>query len=285
MPRKRHTPIRERKPGTKKPGVSRDRFKKDKAFKGSRRAAGELGQGSDTARLIRQAFRTVLGDIPQNITQAQLTGIGANLIREQKKAGVRRIRLNKLRWEKLRGFELNTGVTLTSALISHYKVDIRRRPATIDVTLYNIAVTTAVIKVPSITHIRVVAGAAAIDFEEEKISKANTETAYIPVRPETTEPIRLSMQLSPPDKGPLFVVLGMVIFKKDDSGIYDLHNLRFRPFSIIAVDPAPQPVYKKKTAAKPKAPAKKKRAAKPAVAKKDARKAKKKTARARKKRS
>lgn len=281
MPHKR----RNRKPNAKKTGVSRKRFKTDKAFKGSRRAAAELGHGSDTASLIRQAFRPVLGNIPQNITQARLTGIGTALIREQKKAGVQRIRLNKLPWEKLRGFELNTGTTLTYALTSHYKVDVRRRPAAVDVTLYSIAVTTALLKMGSITHVRIIAAAAAIDFDEEKISRTHTETAYIPVQPEATEPIRLSMQLPAADKGPLFVVLGIGIFKQEKEALYELYNLRFRPFSIINVNPAPQTLYKKKTAVQSKTSAKKKRATRPPVAKKGARAAKKKAPPARKKRS
>jgi hypothetical protein len=52
MPRKRRTPQREKKPNSLKTGVSGKRFRKDPAFKQSRRAMSEFGLDSDAGTLI-----------------------------------------------------------------------------------------------------------------------------------------------------------------------------------------------------------------------------------------
>ena len=266
MPRKRRIPIRKENPNRLKTGVSGARFRKDPVFKGSRRAMGEFGLASRATTILRQAFASILGNIPQNITHLQLTRRIAVLVREKKAAGTERIRLNQLQWEKLLKFEFNPEGSLSALLASNYKMEGMQEQAKIDITLDGIRVSNSVHKIKGITHVRITLGAAAIDFEKEKIIKDFTATAHISKKNEDINEINLSLQLTPPVVHPLFIALGFSIFKQDGPQIYELHNLRYRALSIIHVQPAPPPEYKKKTT-RGKAtikPAKKKQAPKTA---------------------
>ena len=269
MPRKRRETRRERKPTDRKTGVSGKRFRTDPAFKNSRRAMGEFGLGSGSAFLLRRAFLPMLGTLPQKKLQANLTGLITTLVREKKKAGAKRIRLNQLQWERLRNFDFNEEATLSSLLIADFTINRQKKPPAINITLPGAGVTQMVKAMPEITHIRVTAGLAAIDFEKEKISKDLVTSGYITAEENSTEPISLDLRLPQTLSHPLFLMLGFTIFKKDGPQLYELHNTRYRAFRIIHVWPAPPPAYKQKTPAPPKAAAKPVKK-KPAPAKKKA---------------
>jgi hypothetical protein len=267
MPRKRRTPQREKKPNSLKTGVSGKRFRKDPAFKQSRRAMSEFGLGSDAGTLLRRAFATELGNIPQKFTHARLTRSITALVREKKAAGAERIRLNQLDWQQLRKFEFNPEANLSGLLASDYKLTINQSTARINIALSGVQVSRSVAILREITHVTVVAGAAAIDFEKETIANDHSVTAPISKKQGMTEQIDMSLQLPGPVIHPLFIALGFAIFKQDGGRLYPLYNLRYRAVSIIHVHPAPPPAYKKKPVPLPKAakkPVKKKQTKKAA---------------------
>ena len=256
MPRKRREPRREKKPTDRKTGVSGKRFREDPAFKNSRRAMGEFGLGSGSAFLLRRAFLPMLGTLPQKKLQANLTGLVTTLVREKKKSGTKRIRLNQLQWERLKNFDFNEEATLSSVLIADFKISGQNNPPARNITLTGVGVTRMVKVMPEITHIQITAGVAAIDFEKEKISNDLVASGYIDAEEGNTETISLDVRLPKALSHPLFLMLGFTIFKKDGPQLYELHNTRYRAFRIIHVQPAPPPAYKQKRPAPPKAAAK-----------------------------
>ena len=74
MPRKRRNPRK----NTLKPGVSGARYRKDAAFKNSRRAATDFGQAAKCAVLLRQELMSMLEGMRQNEMHKKLTALFAN---------------------------------------------------------------------------------------------------------------------------------------------------------------------------------------------------------------
>lgn len=256
MPRKSRNPRREKKPTDRKTGVTGKRFRKDPAFKNSRRAMGEFGLGSDAAFLLRRAFLPMLGTLPQRALQANLTGLITALVREKKKSGAKRIRLNQLQWERLKNFDFNNEATLSSLLIADFTISGKNNPPAMNIALTGVGVTGMVRAMPEITHIQITAGIATIDFEKEKISKHMVASGHIATEEGGTESVSLDVRLPHTHTLPLFLLLGFTIFKKDGPQLYELHNTRYRAFRIIHVQPAPPPAYKQKSPVAPKPAAK-----------------------------
>jgi hypothetical protein len=198
----------------------------------------------------------MLGTLPQRQLQATLTGLVTALVREKKKSGAKRIRLNQLQWERLKNVDFNNEATLSSLLIADFTINGQSNPPARNITLTGVGVTKMVRAMPEITHIQITAGIAAIDFEKEKISKDLVASGYVAVEEDSTGSVSLDVRLPHAFSHPMFLLLGFTIFKKDGPQLYELHNTRYRAFRIIHVKPAPPPAYKQKPPAPPKAVAK-----------------------------
>jgi hypothetical protein len=251
MPRKR------RQPRTKKltPGVSRARYLKDDAFKNSRRAAAEFGHAAQCSVLVRRELMSMLEGLRQNDMHKRLTRAIAVLIREKRLSGAQRIRLNHLGWERLEGLPFNKEAGLVTLLF--YKPVVKINTATGKVTITHPSFKTAekVKSNQSVTHMRIIAGAAAIDFDRKKAGHDYSATDYFSSSSPEETPIELSLQLPAPVVCPVFIVLGFQSFKRErDQRFYEMPNRRFRALDLVYVHPAPPPAYKAKPRAAVKSP-------------------------------
>jgi len=250
MPRKRRHP----KKNPLKPGVSGARYRKEAAFKNSRRAATEFGQAAQCAVLIRRELMSMLEGMRQNEMHKKLTRIIGKLIREKRPAGTQRTRLNDLRWQQLEDLLFNPEAGLVTLLFEKSHVTIDRASGKITIVHPSFKVTDKVKSHRSITHMRIIAGAAAINFDRKTSSHDYSATDYLPfdLPPETS--LRLSLELPAPVIHPLFIVIGFLSYKRVNTEYYEMPNRRYRALNIVCVQPAPPSAKKIKppTAAKPK---------------------------------
>jgi hypothetical protein len=243
MPRKRRNPRK----NTLKPGVSGARYRKDAAFKNSRRAATDFGHAAQCAVLLRQELMSMLEGMRQNEMHKKLTRVIGVLIREKRLSGTQRVRLNDLPWERFEGWHFNEEAGLGTLLSDTTRVEVNAAAGKILLTHPSFRIANKIKSSRSITHVRIIAGVTAINFDRKTSSHDYGATDYLPCDLPAETPISLTLELPAPVIHPVFVVFGLLSFKQErDKRFYEMPGRRQRALNIIYVQPAPLPVYKTK---------------------------------------
>jgi len=250
----------------KKPGVSGERFRKSPAFKNSRRAASEFGRASQCAVLIRRELAQLLELPRENELHLKLSQCIGRLSRKKQLPGEASAGLNDWPWEQMEDFQFNEEASLGNLAYGKPAVSFTRATGEINITWPRFELKSKFDKYKSATHGRIIAGAAAIDFDKKKAVSDYTATDHLPIirpveddRPEVV--VNLSLKLPTPVLHPLFIVLGFTCYKLDSNQFYKLDNRRYKALALISVQPAPPPARKVKppTATKPTTKAVKKK--------------------------
>lgn len=226
-----------------KGGVDAARIKSDPAFERTRENGAEFGRAGKAGKLLRDALRGFIKNGSDCRMTSRLTGEMMRVVKADATStrGQRNVLDGEL--ELLEGFEFNSNAKLGS---NYYKkvtptIDRAEGKATVD---FGLVSPTSDFGAPEgATHVRLVSGTAAVDFEAGIFEVGMAHPFQLGLTPGTPDEkvLSLSSTFTKAEAKPLFLVLGVEYYQEVNGEYYPLKNGQYNSVTLVKVSGLSQP--------------------------------------------
>lgn len=222
----------------KKSGVSAERIQSDPAFQRTRENGAEFGRSARVSKYIRIAMRSMLSNVSGNRMANRLTGRVMQILKTDTTSarGERNVLTGEI--GLLNGFEFNDGALLTRTFIAPYTSAIDRSSGGALITIQSFNPADSLRPPDGATHLRLVSGMAAIDFETGESQFNKVSSPELLLNAESIEAISLTPSLPSAGSLPLFLLLGIEFYQEVNGRFYALRNGAYNALSIVNVNVA-----------------------------------------------
>jgi hypothetical protein len=219
-------------------GVSANRIKNDPVFERTRENMAEFSRAGKAAKLLRNIFRDVTINAKDIITQARLVKVTSRIVISDpvNERGARTVNNGDVM--QLRNFHFNERAGIEDVLFVRCPVNFNRVSGEVTINIPSFVPRQSVEQAKGATHIRIVAAAAAINFDTEQHEYAMQATPELQYNPDPTQAITLMLALPANSKDTVIVVLGIEYYQRVNSRSYALKTGEHNATSIILVDKA-----------------------------------------------
>ncbi len=219
-------------------GVSGDRVKTDAAFERTRENMAEFGRAGKAAKLLRTVFRDVTINAKDKITQARLVKVTSRIVLGDpiNERGARTVNNGDLL--QLNDFHFNERAGIKDSLFVRYTVSFNRVSGEVTINIPAFVPRHSVQQANGTTHLRLMAAAAAINFDTEQYEYAMQGTAELPYNSDPTQPTTLTLALPANSNDVVVAALGIEYYQKVNSRSYALKSGDHNATTIVLVDKA-----------------------------------------------
>ncbi|MEM9897156.1 MAG: hypothetical protein AAF789_12380 [Bacteroidota bacterium] len=219
-----------------KGGVDAERIKNDPAFQRTRENGSEFGRAGRSGRILRNALRLLLQNASDSKVASRLTKEMLQVIQtDQVNArGERRIKEGDL--EILTGFDFNIDGKLNATLYAPFNTQVDRAGGNLSVDIPDFIPGNSIAFPSGATHLKIIAGGAEVDFEDEDFTFSKAESAELPLNQNPTGDLNLAAAVTGGTDKDLFLVLGLEFMQEVNGAMYPLKNGSYNPLTIIEVD-------------------------------------------------
>ncbi|WP_205511529.1 hypothetical protein [Longitalea arenae] len=219
-------------------GVSGDRIKNDSAFERTRENMAEFSRAGKAAKLLRSIFRDVTINAKDKITQARLLKVTSRILIADpvNERGARTVNNGDL--QQLHNFNFNVRAGISDVLFVRCPVSFNRTTGEVLLNIPSFVPRNSVQQARGVTHFRLVAAAAAINFDSEQYVYAMQATPELPYNSDPTQATTLTLALPANSTDTIVAVLGIEYYQKVNSRSYALKTGEHNATSIILVDKA-----------------------------------------------
>lgn len=217
-------------------GVTADRIKNDPAFERTRENAAEFGRAGKAAKFLRSIFRDVTINAKDKITQARLVKVTSRIIAADpvNERGARTVNNGDLL--QLLGFNFNVKAGIADSLFVRCPLNYNRVTGEVTVTIPAFVPRNMVQQARGTTHFRIVAAAAAVNFDTEQYQYAMQGTPELPYTTDPTQATTLTLTLPANSTDTVVAVLGIEYYQRVNSRSYALKSGDHNATSIVLVD-------------------------------------------------
>lgn len=218
-----------------KGGVSADRIQNDATFQRTRENNSEFGRAGSAGKLLRLTFRNYLQNAADSKMVSRLTQAMMEIVKADTTStrGQRNVLDGEL--ELLEGFDFNIDGKLSTTLFLAYTATIDRVTGLLNIEIPVFVPANAISVPDGATHVRFVAGAAAIDFEKGTFELVTSQSADISVIATHSDAITLANQLAANSTNPLFMVLGVEFYQQVNGVSYALKGGKSNALYLVKV--------------------------------------------------
>jgi hypothetical protein len=215
-----------------------DRIRTDPAFERTRENIAEFSRAGKAAKLLRTIFRDVTINAKDKVTQARLVKVTSRIITTDQvnERGARTVNNGDLL--QLQGFHFNVRAGISDSLFVRCPVNFNRTSGEVTVNIPGFVPRNMVQKSRGTTHFRIVAAAAAINFDTEQYEYAMQGTPELPYNSDPTQATTLTLALPANSKDTVLAVLGIEYYQRVNSRSYALKSGDHNATSIVLVDKA-----------------------------------------------
>jgi hypothetical protein len=219
-------------------GLSADRIKNDPLFERTRENMAEFGRAGKAAKLLRTIFRDVTINAKDKITQARLAKVASRIITTDpvNERGARTVTNGDL--QQLLNFHFNARAGISDSLFVRCPVNFNRASGEVTVNIPVFIPRNMVQQARGTTHFRIVAAAAAINFDTEQYEYAMQGTPELPYNTDPTQAVTLTLALPANSKDTVVAVLGIEYYQRVNSRSYALKTGDHNATTIVLVDKA-----------------------------------------------
>ncbi|OQP58931.1 hypothetical protein [Niastella populi] len=217
-------------------GSSADRIKNDPAFERTRENMAEFGRAGKAAKLLRSIFRDVTINAKDRVTQARLAKVTSRIITTDpvNERGARTVNNGDL--QQLHNFHFNARAGISDSLFVRCPVNFNRVSGEVTVDIPVFVPRNMVQQARGTTHFRIVAAAAAINFDTERYEYAMQGTPELPFTTDPTQATTLTLPLPANSPDTVVAVLGIEYYQRVNSRSYALKSGEHNATSIVLVD-------------------------------------------------
>jgi hypothetical protein len=219
-------------------GASANRIKNDPNFERTRENMAEFSRAGKAAKLLRTIFREVTINAKDRVTQARLVKVLSRVITTDlvNERGARTVNNGDL--QQLQGFNFNVRAGITDSLFVRCPLKFNRASGEVTVTIPAFIPRNMLLQARGTTHFRIVAAAAAINFDTEKFEYDMQGTPDLPYNTDYTQAATLTMALPANSTDTVLAVLGIEYYQRVNTRTYALKTGEHNATSIILVDKA-----------------------------------------------
>ena len=219
-------------------GVSADRIKNDAVFERTRENMEEFSRAGKAAKLLRTIFRDVTIHAKDKITQARLVKVASRIVMADpiNERGKRTVNNGDL--QQLHDFHFNVRAGIKDVLFVRYPVNFNRVSGEVTVNIPSFVPRNSVQQAPGTTHFRILAAAAAINFDTERHEYAMQTTPELPFNSDPLQATTLTLALPANSKDIVVAALGIEYYQMVNSRSYALKAGEYNATSIVLVDKA-----------------------------------------------
>lgn len=219
----------------RKRSVSRARMKSHPAYAVVRKNNEEFGRAAHAVKLFRMAFAPLLrraadSGISARLMHTMMKVIKADVVNER---GQRTVKDGQP--QLLEGFEFNQDSQLSNILHTPLtaSIDGAEGVMTIDVKAFSAE---KMLSAPEgATHFRLFSAGAAIDFEDNTLERAMSESAYLPIKGKRIGPFQLTQKIKPRSPGQLFLLVGVEFVQVVNGERMPLKDKGFNALAVVRV--------------------------------------------------
>lgn len=223
---------------TESSGVSADRIKNDPLFERTRENMAEFTRAGKAAKLMRTIFREVMINAKDKITQARLTKVFSRIVATDPESPRGGRTVNKGDLQQLQHFNFNVRAGVRDSFFVRCPISINRPAGQAAVNIPAFVPRNMVQQVSGITHFRIVAAAATINFDTGAYEYAMQGTPELRWDHDPVAPSVLTLALPANSPDTIVVVLGIEYYQRVNSRSYALKTGEHNATSIVAVDVA-----------------------------------------------
>jgi len=216
--------------------IEKSRIQTDPAFELTRQNGTEFGKAAKSGKLIRMAFRTLLLNTADNRVTSRMTQKARTVLGTDATSGRGARTVVKGDLELLEGFDFNIKSPLSTCLFATYSIAVDRAAGTVTVSIPSFVPVNKIVSPTGATHCRIVAGGAAIDFDNSTIDSDDKEVyAEIKLDGTATQAITLQHAVKANTTLPIFAVLGIEFFQELNGTLYSMKNGGFNSLTLVKV--------------------------------------------------
>jgi|SRR5690554_4291530 len=218
-----------------KGGISKNRMKKDPAFRRTRENGQEFGTAGRYGKFIRKSIRPLLLNSNDKRVVSRLVKQLMDIIKTDtiNSRGLRTPLDGQI--ELLKGFEFNSNGLLSNTLFMDYVNSLDRSTGEVEVMLPEINPTQMIAAPAGTTHFKVVSAATEIDFISGETFSSYDSSTEIEYQESLQPEIVLSTSVTPDSTLPIFHFLGIEFYQQINNDFYMLNNGSFNALSIINI--------------------------------------------------
>ena len=219
-----------------KGGIDPERLKNDPAFERTRENGEEFGRAGANGKVLRNAIRMLLLKAADKRMVSRLTRDILKVIKTDPVNSRGKRMLIEGDMDLLKGFDFNIRGKFSSTFYEGYSVILDRAAGEVDIEIPAMIPANGIAAPTGATHVKFIAGAAAIDFEGNVFNSDVTSSADVIIGPSSVGPFTLSMTLPAASSWPIVVVFGLEFSQEVNGNLYPLKNGAFNALSIVEVD-------------------------------------------------
>ncbi|MCG2419764.1 hypothetical protein K8089_12085 [Aequorivita sp. F47161] len=219
-----------------KGGIDKDRILNDPAFKRTRENGMEFGTAGKSGQLIRKAERLLLKQASDKRVTSRLVQVLMAIIKTDplNKRGSRTVQDGDM--SLLKGFDFNQKGKLDTVYFSGYSSVFDRAAGTLDVAIEEFVPNETIDAPRGTTHIQLVGGICALDFQGRKFEEGHEFSPIIPWDTTTQAALTLSTTITAGSTLPVLQVVGVNFFQEVNGEMYPLRNGAFNALAVVEVD-------------------------------------------------
>jgi hypothetical protein len=219
-------------------GASATRIKNDPAFERTRENMEEFARAGKAAKLLRSIFRNVTINAKDKITHARLVKVASRIILTDPVNERGKRTVNNGDVLQLLDFNFNERSGIKDVLFVRCPVNFNRMLGEVTVNIPSFVPRNSVLHARGVTHVRIVAAAAAINFDTGQHEYAMQETAELPYNTDPTQAATLTLALPANSTDTIVAVLGIEYYQRVNTRSYALKTGEHNATSIVLVDKA-----------------------------------------------
>lgn len=219
-------------------GVSGDRVKTDAAFERTRENNAEFARAGKAAKLLRTIFRDVTIHAKDKISQARLVKVASRIVLADpiNERGKRTVNNGDV--QQFENFHFNARAGIKDVLFVRCPMSFNRVSGEVTLNIPSFVPKSSVEQAPGTTHFRILAAAAAINFDTEKYEYAMQTTPEIPLNSDPTQATTLTLALPANSKDIVVAAFGIEYYQIVNSRSYSLKSGEYNATTIVLVDKA-----------------------------------------------
>ena len=216
-------------------GGSKEQFMNSDSMQRTRENASEFGRAASAGKILRLALRQLVQNSSDRYMVSRLAAKMNEVIKadEVNERGERGVLDGEV--ELVKGFDFNQGARLGSTVFVPLVSMINRATGDHSVAIPALTATRDIVAPRGTTHIKIVAGSAAIDFENEVFENLTAETAYIPYTNAVVALQTLDLGLTANSTHPIVVAIGVEFYQEVNGKQYPLNNGAYNALAVTEV--------------------------------------------------
>ncbi|MBO9565368.1 MAG: hypothetical protein J7621_21505 [Niastella sp.] len=216
--------------------INGDKIRTSDAYARTRENMAEFGRSGKASKLLRAALSKLIKNGADTRMTSRLTGTFSRIIKTDpvNDRGQRVVTEGNILL--LEAFDFNINAALITTFATPVSSTINRTTGVCTVNISAVILSEIVTAPEGTTHLRIVTGAAELDFEREHYISAFSASSDLPVSNVETPALTLTAQVTAQSQLPLFLVMGVQFIQVVNGKVYPLKNGAFNPLTIVKID-------------------------------------------------